>query len=92
MTQYANVAGQHNIIVQVVGDGNTIVPNYAHLTLTRYLTRRGRTKSEADILSPYAMAIPMLGREVQMAEFRRWLTTSQPITIRVLVGQASWQW
>jgi tetratricopeptide (TPR) repeat protein len=88
MTQYANVAGQHNIIVQVVGDGNTIVPNHAHLTLTRYLTRRGRTKSEADLLSPYAMAIPMLGREVQIAEFRRWLTTSQPITIRVLVGQA----
>jgi tetratricopeptide (TPR) repeat protein len=88
MTQYANVPGQHNIIVQVVGDGNTIVPNHAHLTLTRYLTRRGQTKSEADLLSPYAMAIPMMGREVQMAEFRRWLTTSQPIAIRVLVGQA----
>jgi hypothetical protein len=88
VTQHAEVDGQNNIIVQVVGDGNTIMPRYAHLTLTRYLTRRHRLTSEADLLSPYTMSIPMVGRAAQVAECHHWLTSDPPISIRVLVGRA----
>jgi hypothetical protein len=87
-TQHAVADGRNNIIVQIQGDGNSVVPHLPHLTLTRYLTRRQQRESETDLLTPYSMAIPMIGREQQMAELHDWLTSAKPIAIRVLVGRA----
>jgi hypothetical protein len=88
LNQHAELHGRNNIIIQIQGDGNTIVPSLPHLTLTRYLSRRGQIASEADLLSPYGMTIPMVGREVEMADLRCWMTSGRPISIRVLTGQA----
>ncbi|MBI3246824.1 MAG: hypothetical protein HYZ50_09980 [Deltaproteobacteria bacterium] len=67
-TQHAVADGRNNIVIQIHGDGNSVVPHLPHLTLTRYLTRRQYGESETDLLTPYSMAIPMIGREAQMAE------------------------
>lgn len=86
----AEVDGRNNIVIQIQGDGNSVVANLPHLTLTRYLTRRqpDEDESEANLLTPYRMAIPLIGREAQLAELHDWLTSAKPISIRVLVGRA----
>jgi tetratricopeptide (TPR) repeat protein len=86
--QQAAVDGRNNLIIQIQGDGNSLVPHFPHLTLTRYLTRRQHIASESDLLTPYSMAIPMVGREAQMMELRHWMTDGKPISIRVLTGRA----
>jgi hypothetical protein len=58
--QHAEASGQGNVVVQIVGDGNSVVVGYAYLTLTRYLNRRvpagqGDAGGEAALLSPYAL-------------------------------------
>jgi hypothetical protein len=88
LKQHAELHGRNNTVIQIQGDGNTIVPSLPHLTLTRYLTRRGQIASEADLLSPYGMTIPMAGREAQMADLHHWMTSGPSISIRVLTGQA----
>jgi len=85
--QEAQINGRNNIIVQIVGDGNTVVSGYAHLTLTRYLTRR-RIEGDTDLLSPYTRSIPLIGREREMADLRAWLEGDRPISVRVLTGRA----
>jgi hypothetical protein len=64
--QHADASGAGNVIVQAVGDGNTIVVGYPYLTLTRYLGRRIAPESappggDADLLSPYAFSISLVG-------------------------------
>jgi tetratricopeptide (TPR) repeat protein len=90
-TQHAEVYGRNNVIVQIQGDGNTVVAGLAHLTLTRYLNRRrgggGPTGEAAEILSPYALAIPFIGREPVMADLRTWMEKDQPISVRVLTAR-----
>ncbi len=88
MTQNAVVDGRNNIIVQIQGDGNSVIPHLPHLTLMRYLTRRQHRKLETDLLTPYSMAVPMIGRVPEMTELREWLANGKPISIRVLVGRA----
>jgi hypothetical protein len=86
--QHAGIDGQNNIIVQIEGDDNTVnLKGLAHLTLTRYLTRR-RIESDIDILSPYSRSIPLIGRDAEIAGLRRWLGSEKPISIRVLTGRA----
>jgi tetratricopeptide (TPR) repeat protein len=91
-SQRNSVTGSGNVVVQVVGDGNTIVAGAAYLTLTRYLGRRrsaGAAYSVAeplDLLQPYGLAVPWVGRERLMAELWRWLEGEAPISIRVLTA------
>jgi hypothetical protein len=88
VAQRANIDGANNIIVQIEGDRNTVnLRGFAHLTLTRYLTRR-HIDGDADLLSPYARSIPLIGREREMAELRTWLLSAKPISVRVLTGRA----
>jgi tetratricopeptide (TPR) repeat protein len=86
MDQRAHAEGRNNVIVQIVGDGNTVVSGYPHLTLTRYLTRR-RVSSEIELLSPYAMAVPMVGRKEEQGDLRAWLDGEHPISVRVITGR-----
>ena len=86
--QHAGIDGQNNIVVQIEGDNNAVnLKGLAHLTLTRYLTRR-RIDSDVDLLSPYSRSIPLIGRVGELADLRAWLTSQKPISIRVLTGRA----
>ena len=85
--QRADVDGQGNIIVQVLGNDNRVDFGRPYLRLTRYLTRR-RIDSEVDLLSPYSRSIPLVGRQQEFADLRAWLSSGKPISVRVLVGRA----
>jgi tetratricopeptide (TPR) repeat protein len=89
--QHAEVYGRNNVVVQIQGDGNTVVPGLPHLTLTRYLNRRrgggGPSGEAAEILSPYALAIPFIGREPVMADLWTWMEKDQAASVRVLTAR-----
>jgi hypothetical protein len=86
--QQAGIDGQNNIIVQIEGSNNAVnLKGLAHLTLTRYLTRR-HIETDVDLLSPYTRSIPLIGRERELGELHAWLTNEKPISIRVLTGRA----
>ena len=87
LSQRAELHGRNNIIIQVQGDKN-IIGEPPHLTLTRYLNRRKQDSTDTNLLSPYGMTIPFVGRDDQNADLETWLNTDQPISIRVLVGRA----
>jgi hypothetical protein len=78
--QRAEASGTGNVVVQIAGDGNTVIAGSAHLTLTRYLNRRvaaalgetGRGEA-AELLSPYALSVPLVGREAELADLWRWM-------------------
>src|SRR5262249_873210 len=70
------VVGDGDVVVQIIGDDSTVVVGHAQLHLTRYLGRRlaGRpteARSEAELLSPYALSVPLVGRELVLADLWR---------------------
>jgi tetratricopeptide (TPR) repeat protein len=91
-SQVANVFGNDNIIVQVSGSGVnvTVQAGRAYLRLTQYERRTKlaiRDKSEVALLSAYrADVVPLIGRDREMADLRRWLNDPAEISVRVLVG------
>ncbi|MFL6262871.1 MAG: tetratricopeptide repeat protein, partial [Thermoanaerobaculia bacterium] len=89
--QEAWVSGEGHVVVQIVGDGNTVVAGHPHLRLTRYLNRRlaeGEDRGEASLLSPYSLSVPLVGRETVLADLWTWLTSPQRISVRVLTATA----
>lgn len=88
--QHAEVYGRNNVVVQIQGDGNTVVPGLAHLELTRHLHLRKkgdpRTGKISGLLSPYAYSIPFVGRDDVMADLWRWMERDGPISLRVLTA------
>ena len=93
--QKAN-AGLGSVIVQIKGDGNTVIVGLPHLELFQYqgLYRRINTDpitgkpNEIDIINPFARAIGMVGRETVLAGLRNWLGSNEPVSTRVLTGGA----
>ena len=89
-------AGAGSVIVQIQGDGSIVNVNQPHLELTRRtgLSRRIGTDSETgnpietDLIRPFARAIELVGREVELDSLRRWLRSEPPISIRVLTGES----
>ena len=93
MKQSTKVDGSGNVVVQIEGDGNTVIAHLPHLELTRHFQRRRVREidgepSVADLVSAYTMSIPPRGRDDVMTDFRAWLESDQPISVRVLVGSA----
>jgi hypothetical protein len=91
--QHAETSGQGNVVVQIVGDGSSVVVGYAYLTLTRYLNRRvapgqGDLGGEAALLSPYALSVPLVGREAVLAELWEWMGSGRPVSVRVVTAAA----
>ena len=95
-----SVVSERGCIVQIQGDGNTVVTSLPHLRLTRYRTRRtvstgapdsaGITPSgerEADLLRAYTEAIPFVGRDSERTRLNAWLDSAAPISVRVLIGR-----
>jgi hypothetical protein len=89
-SQSAQADGRNNIIVQVVGDGNTVEFGHAYLTLIRYLKHRTITSDTHEIgrLNPYAKALPLIGRGAEMAALWRWLDDPRPVSLRMITGRA----
>ena len=95
MRQTANAVGG-SVIVQIQGDGNTLIAGQPHLNLTRRagLSRRIRTDpdtgkpNEIDIIRPFARSIELVGREAELSELHDWLAHGQAISVRVMTGGA----
>ena len=89
-------AGDGVVVVQIQGDGNAVNVNQPHLELTRRtgLSRRIGNDPETgkpintDLIRPFARAIELVGREVELDSLRRWLESGPPISVRVLTGES----
>ena len=98
MTQTAAAIGGGNVIVQVQGDGDSIVAGLPHLALTQHggLTRRINTDAhtrnprEIDILRAYTRSIEIVGREIEIGALHAWLGTLEPIAVHVMTGGAGY--
>ena len=90
--QSTSVFGNDNIIVQASGSGVnvTVQSGRPYLRLTQYERRTklaARDVSETALLSPYrADVVPLIGRDREIGDLRRWLDEEVPISIRVLIG------
>ena len=98
LMQTASTSGNGNFIVQIQGDGNSIVTGLPHLELTRRhgLARRiqldpGTGKPhEIDVIRPFTRSIDIVGREMELDDLRAWLHKGTPISVRVLTGNAGY--
>ncbi|MEO6195441.1 MAG: tetratricopeptide repeat protein [Thermoanaerobaculia bacterium] len=89
--QHAQVSGVGHVVVQIVGDGNTVLADTPHLLLTRYLNRRlaeGENRGDAALLSPYSLAVPLVGRETVLADLWTWMNGNSRISVRVVTAKA----
>ena len=98
MRQTASSAGNGNFIVQIQGDGNSIVTGLPHLELTRRhgIARRievdpstGKPR-ESDVIRPFTRSIELVGRETELDDLRGWLRKESAISVRVLTGSAGY--
>ena len=98
MRQTASTAGNGNFIVQIQGDGNSIVTGLPHLELTRRhgIARRievdpstGKSR-ESDVIRPFTHSIELVGRETELDDLRGWLRKESAISVRVLTGSAGY--
>ena len=98
MMQTANTAGNGNYVVQIQGDGNSIVTGLPRLELTR---RRGLAcriqtdpvtgkPHEIDVIRPFTRSIDLVGREMELDDLRGWLHKETPISVRVLTANAGY--
>lgn len=85
--QHAKTDGHGNVIVQIIGDGNRVEPGYPHLTLTGHRLRTPRPEHELDWLIPYYRAVPLVGREPELAALTAWREADRPLSVRVLTGR-----
>ncbi len=89
-------AGDGVVVVQIQGDGNAVNVNQPHLELTRRtgLSRRIDNDPETgkpiktDLIRPFARAIELVGREVELDSLRSWLKSEPPISVQVLTGES----
>nr|WP_315240447.1 tetratricopeptide repeat protein [uncultured Albidiferax sp.] len=83
--QSASATGNGNTIVQIVGDGNSVVLGHPHLYLTRFEAHR-HLATPLNALSPYSRSTHLQGREDELASLCAFLANPKPISVRVLVG------
>ena len=98
MMQTASTAGNGNFIVQIQGDGNSIVTGLPHLELTRRRGLASRIQTdpvtgkphEIDVIRPFTRSIDMVGREMELDDLRAWLHKETAISVRVLTGSSGY--
>ena len=81
MKPQASIAGDGNTIVQIVGDGNSVVAGHPHLTLTCFVNRR-TVREELDRLSPYTRSTPLIGRDSELTNLHAFLIDPRPTLAR----------
>ena len=98
MTQTGTAAGFGNVIVQIKGDGNSVVAGLPHLVLSRRLGLNrsvqtdpdtGRPR-EIDLIRPHTRSIGLVGRDKELGDLREWLGKERPVAVRVLIGGAGY--
>src|ERR1022692_4292141 len=88
-TQNARVDGDHNIVVQALGDGIQVQVGLPHLTLVPPRNRLPRkSPGPVDLLNPYRRSIALVGRDADMQSVWDWLHSTRPIAVRTLAGRA----
>jgi tetratricopeptide (TPR) repeat protein len=83
-SQRAVIQGNHNIAVQIVGDGNSVNIHHPHLSLLRYGALAVR--DVVGMLYAQARVIPVIGREDTLDRLGAWAGGDAPISVRVIVG------
>ncbi|MEM7807008.1 MAG: hypothetical protein AAF561_02740 [Planctomycetota bacterium] len=87
--QASRVVGHDNVVVQIHGDGNTVVAGVPSLHLTTYQSGRSTPPStELQLLEAYRRTIDLVGRDTVMTELAGWLHDDRPIAIRTISGRA----
>ncbi|MDZ7812638.1 MAG: tetratricopeptide repeat protein [Ideonella sp.] len=89
MTQTVDVqGGDHNTVVQIDGNGNTVVLGQPHLRLTRFEAERNKPLTDTRLLIPARRAIPLFGRDEELKSLLDFVRPDAPpdIRVRVLVG------
>jgi hypothetical protein len=88
--QFANVSGSNNVVIQILGDGNTVViSGSVQLKLHRpTITANASRFSELELLRPTPGLITLVGRRQELSDLRRWLQSGEALSARVLVGPA----
>ncbi|TXT37318.1 MAG: hypothetical protein FD135_3671, partial [Comamonadaceae bacterium] len=88
MAQNNTVNGEQNTVVQIEGDGNTVVIGKPHLKLTRFDAAQQLPLTDIRILLPTARRIPLVGRDAEMAALLDFVRSDAPndLRARVLVG------
>lgn len=72
-------------MVQIVGDGNTVLTGHAYLTLER---RPPPPKPQGvQLLDPTTRGTPLRGRDAELADLRQFVTSDGTVLVRVLIGQ-----
>ena len=83
------VDGDHNILVQALGDGINVQVGLPHLSLIPPRNRMPRkSPSPVDLLNPYLRSIALVGRDADMQSLWDWLHSAPPIAVRTLAGRA----
>lgn len=85
--QSVNVgSGSGNTIIQMVGDNNLVGLIPAYLQLTRHIKRAQKTTSQLQQLIPYNRTTTLVGRDLDLADLRRFAESPDAISVRVLTG------
>ena len=88
-SQAAFSSGSHNVIIQVVGDGNTVVSGGQTLDLVPVTDRvKSTIMRDIQILDPVFQAVDIVGREEDLAFLQDWLVTGPKILVTCLIGAA----
>jgi hypothetical protein len=86
-SQSASSGGHDNIIVQAAGDGIHVQVGLPYLELIPAARRiRTNPRLEIEILDPVFQAVPLVGRESDLAFLRSWIETDPKIGITALTG------
>ena len=86
-------AGDRAFIVQITGDGNTVIPGVAHLELLRpdwlsYGLDKDKITDDASLLLPKMEVTPLLGRDAMLEDFMGWAEGEGGAPVRVVQGSA----
>src|SRR5437660_4248124 len=84
----ASIVGDQNALYQVSGTNIRIGPEGNRLEVARRHLRARTVKNDLDILNPLFRAIPLVGREAELASLRAWLASDAPVSVRCLTGRA----
>ena len=94
--QQAEASGTGNVIVQIGGDGNTVIAGTPHLTLTRPGRIARTVRSDPDTGKPHQIdviraetrSVEVVGRKAELASLTEWLHSTAAVSVRVMVGDA----
>ena len=94
--QTAIASGSGNVIVQIGGDGNSVIVDRPHLTLTRPGRIARTIRLDPDTGKPYAIdviraatrSVDLVARTAEIDSLSEWLRSPSLVSVRVMVGDA----